>query len=218
MRTRRRIKLCKNKKELFNKKLLAKKVIPRLVTIAMNLIALGPRVILRGAFQLFRSNIWARLISTLIFVSFDLYCFFRKKISTKQLIINLILSATLLTGGMTGWRLGTYSVFAIAAENTLLWIIAGLAGAGVISGLLDSICRKVLRLFLKSDVEDMLDFFNAEFELMAGERNLSEEQMDKLVECIKISDKVCVDCFSKADKKRYARNVLQPYFEQIDST
>ena len=210
----RRIELRRTKKSLPKRNELAKMIAPRLATMAMNLIVVGPRIILRGAFQLFRANIWTRILSTLVLVSIDIYYFVKKKISAKQIIINLILSVALLTGGTTGWMLGRNSVLAIAAENVVILFIAGLAGAGVLSKLLDSICRKVMGRFLKSDVEEMLNFINAEFELMVKERELSDQQADELAKRIEISNDVCVNCFSKADKKKYVRNILQPYFTE----
>jgi len=211
-KTRRRIELSKSRKVFPGVKGLVKLVVPKLASMVMNLIAIGPRVILRSAFQLLRTNIWTRLVSTLILVSFDLFNYARKKISTKQLIINIVLSLTLLTTGTAGWMFGTNSVLGIAAENTLIWILAGLAGAGLISAVADTICRKVLGLFLKSDVEDMLDFINNEFELMSEENGLSAAQMDELAKLVKIDNKICVNCFAKSNKKKYAREILGPYF------
>ncbi|MCL2762686.1 MAG: hypothetical protein FWD36_05715 [Treponema sp.] len=215
MKTLRRIKLRKNK-GLLGEKSLAEHIIPRaaprLATILTNLITIGPRIILRSAFQLFRTNIWTRLISTLALVSFDIYNFAKKKISLKQLIVNMILSVTMLFSGMAGWIFGKNSIPATLAENTIIWVLAGIAGAGAASAVSVTVCRKLLGRILKSDVEDMLEFINNEFELMAQEQWLSDEQIDELAGRIKIDSKICVICFSKSDKKKYARELLQPYF------
>ncbi|MCL2397880.1 MAG: hypothetical protein FWC93_07450 [Defluviitaleaceae bacterium] len=213
--TQRRIKLSKAKKSLLGGKGLVKMIIPKLATMVINLISIGPRIILRSAFQILRTNIWTRLLSTLILVSFDLYSYARKKISRKQLIINLILSTSLLVGGTAGWMFGTNTALAVVAENTMLWIVAGIIGAGGLGSILNTICRKVLGRFMKSDVEDMLDFFNAEFELMGGELGLSSKEMDTLAAQIRIDDKICVNCFAKSNKKKYAREVLGTYFDRL---
>ena len=210
-----RLELQRNKKRLLGGKGLVKLIIPKLATMAMNLVAIGPRVILRSAFQLLRTNIWTRLISTLVLVSFDLYNFAKKMISFKQLVINLVLSFSLLVGGTVGWMFGTNSVLAIVAENTVLWIIAGIAGAGIVSAVFDVVCRRLLNRFLKSDVEDMLEFINNEFELMVKDKGLSDEQIDELVKRIQIDDKICIKCYSKADKKKYVRELLTPYFGEL---
>ena len=191
---------------------LVKMFIPKLVTMLINLVRIGPKVILRSSFQILRTNIWTRLISTFILVFFDFYNFFRKRISRKQLVINLILSVSLLVGGTAGWVLGTNSVLIIVAENTAIWIIAGLAGAGIFGAVFDAICRKVLGRFVKNDLEDMIDMFNNEFESMVAEHALDNEQADEIAGRIHLHEKACLDCFSKGDKKKYVRDILTPYF------
>lgn len=218
MTTPRRIRLAKKDKgklNKLNKGNIVKLVFPKLATMVMNLVSIGPRVILRSAFQILRTNIWTRLISTILLISVDLYSYARKKISGRQLVINLILSLTLLIGGTTGWIFGTNSVSAVAAENTVIWIIAGLAGAGVFSYIFDLFCRKILGRFLKSDVEAMLDVINEEFECMIAEKALDDEQADAIAETVHINEQICLNCFCKGEKREYVREVLEPYFEKI---
>ena len=200
-----------------NKDNLAKLVFPKVATMAINLVSIGPRVILRSVFQIMRTNIWTRLLSTILLMSFDLYSFARKRISKRQLFINLILSITLLIGGSTGWVFGTNSVSAVVAENTILWIIAGLAGAGIFSSLFDALCRKILGKFLKTDVEVMVDLINEEFECMVEERALDEAQANAIACTVQLSEKICITCFCKSDKKKYVREILTPYFQKSES-
>ena len=128
----RRIELKKSK-GILPKKGLLKLILPKLTKMAVNMVQVGPRVILRSTFQLLRANIWTRIVSTVVIIAIDLIQFLRGRISTKQFIINLLLSFTLLFGGTARWMVGTNSVLGIAAENTAIWIIAGIAGAGVFS-------------------------------------------------------------------------------------
>ena len=215
----RRIKLAKKKSGLlgkFNKGNLAKLIFPKLTTIAINLVSIGPRVILRYTFQILRTNIWTRLISTVLLMSFDVYSFARRKISVRQLVINLVLSLTLLIGGSTGWMLGTSGISTIVAENTVLWIVAGLAGAGILSSASDTLCRKILSKFLKSDTEAMVDIINEEFECMVIEYAIKDEQADKIACKVHVDDKICLNCFCKGDKKKYIREILTPYFQKSE--
>ena len=191
----------------------AKLILPKIATMFINLVSIGPRVILRSAFQILRTNIWTRLISTAIIVMFDLYNFLCKKISKRQLVINLILSASLLIGGSAGWVFGTYSVAAIVAENTFIWIAAGIVGAGLFSSVFDTISRKILGKFIKSDVDAMLDIFCEEFDKMAAENSLDEEKANAIAEKVHIDEKICLNCFCKSDKHKHAREVLKPYFQ-----
>ena len=212
----RRIQLSKRKTGALGKLKngnLIKLFIPKLVTMLINLVRIGPKVILRSSFQILRTNIWTRLISAFILVFFDFYSFFRKRISRKQLVINLILSAALVVSGTAGWVLGTNSVLIIVAENTAIWIIAGLAGAGILSAIFDALCRKMLGRFVKNDVEDMIEMFNNEFESMVTEHALNDEQADEIAGKICLYEKACLDCFCKSDKKKYVRDILTPYFQ-----
>lgn len=191
---------------------LLKLIFPKVATMVLNLVHIGPRVILRSAFQLLRTNIWTRLLSTILLVFFDFYSFFKGRISQKQLFIDLILSLSLLVGGTAGWVAGTSGALLIVAENTFLFIVAGLIGAGAISAFLDRLSRRVLGHFLSNDVEDMLVVINEEFVQMATEYQLSFEQTSDVAKKIEINEEICLTCFTKSDKKKYIRKILEPYF------
>ena len=70
---------------------LLKLIFPKVATMVMNFVRIGPRVILRSAFQILRTNIWTRLVSTVLLLFFDVYNFLKGRISRKQLFIDLIL-------------------------------------------------------------------------------------------------------------------------------
>jgi len=194
---------------------LVKLIFPKVATMALNFVRIGPRVILRSAFQLLRTNIWTRLISTILLVFFDFYSFFKGRISRKQLFIDLILSLSLLAGGTAGWVVGTSGALLIVAENTFLFIVAGLIGAGAFSALLDRISKWILGRFLSSDVEDMLVVINEEFAQMATEYQLSYEEACDIAKAIEINEQICLTCFTKSDKKKYVRKILEPHFSSL---
>jgi len=209
-----RINLRKSK-GILPKEGLFKLALPKLAQIAVNLVQLGPRIILRSALQLLRANIWTRIISVAVVVTIDLIQFLRKKISKKQLVVNLILSFALLFGATTGWIFATNSVHGIAAENSVLWIIAGVLGAGIFSSVMDKCCKKVLGRFIVNDIDDMLRLINLEFERMVDETRLSDAQADSLAATIEIDDKICLQCFAKSNKQKYICDILQPYFNKF---
>ena len=195
---------------------LFKLIFPKVATMVLNFVRIGPRVILRSAFQLLRTNIWTRLLSTILLVSFDFYNFFKRRISKKQLFINLVLSLSLLVGGTAGWLVGTHGALLIVAENTLIFIIAGLIGAGLFSSFLERMSRWGLGFFLSNDVEDMLIVINEAFNQMLEEHHLSYEQGCTVAKAVKIDEQICLTCFTKSDKKKYIRKVLMPYFLMMD--
>lgn len=194
---------------------LLKLIFPKVATMALNFFRIGPRVILRSAFQLLRTNIWTRLLSTILLLLFDFYSFFKGRISRKQLFIDLILSLSLLVGGTAGWVAGTSGALLIVAENTFLFIVAGLIGAGVISALMDRVSRKILSFFLSNDVEDMLIVINEEFVEMATEYELTHEQACGIAKVVEVDEQICLTCFTKSDRKKYVRKILEPHFLRL---
>jgi len=195
---------------------LFKLVFPKVATMALNLIRIGPRVILRSAFQILRTNIWTRLLSTILLLFFDIYSFLRGRISRKQLFIDIILSLSLLVGGTAGWVAGTSGALLIVAENTFLFIVAGLIGAGAFSALLDRVSKWILGHFLSNDVDDMLVVINEEFAQMAIEHQLSYKQICEIAETIEIDEQICLACFTKSDKKKFVRKILEPHFSTLE--
>ena len=216
MKKARRLELSRTKKKgMPGGSELLKLTLSQVAAMVANLVAIGPRIILRSAIQLLRANIWTRLVSALVLIVFDIYGYIKKKISFKQLVINLILAGSLIFGGTVGWVFGTDSALHIAAENTVIWVVAGLIGAGAAGSLVEGVSRKVLGRFLKTDVEDMLDIINDEFELMVLEFGLNEQQIGEIADAIAIDIKVCEQCFASADKHNYARELMRPYFENL---
>jgi hypothetical protein len=155
------------------------------------------------------------LLSALVLISVDIYSFAKKKISKKQLFINLTLSVALLISGTTGWAIGYNNIGRVVADNAILWIITGLIGAGIFSSVTDAIGKRILGKFLKTDVEDMVDLFNEEFELMACEYELDEDKINSVAKEVHLNKRTCIDCYSKKDKKKYAREKLKPCFEKV---
>ena len=216
MNTKSRISLYQEKKKsvrtILKEKGLVKMVLPKASAVLVNLIQMGPRVLLRSAFQVLRANIVTRIVSAIVILVIDLYSFAKRKISLKQLIINIILSCMLLIGGTVGWNAGTNVVVGVVAENTVIWILAGIVGAGVLGSVLDSLCKKILSRFIRSDVEDMVRLINVKFEEMVAEQGMSDEEAERVAEKIKVDKKICVHCFQKSDRNKFVRELLEPYF------
>lgn len=213
MQNRLKLVSTKSLKEKLAEKGLLKLLLPKVSTVFVNMLHLGPRVILRSAFQLLRANIFTRIISTAIIIMIDLLSFIKRKISFKQLIINLVLSAMLLVGGTAGWYLGTDTIAAVVAENTVLWIIAGILGSGVLASVLDTIARKVLGKIIRNDIDDMLILINQGFEDMVKDCMFSEEEADKLAQSIEIDSKICLQCYQAKNRTEYISNFLSSYFQ-----
>lgn len=146
-------------KEKLQEKGLAKLVLPKLAQAVTNLLQLGPRVIMRSAIKLVRVNPLTRFLSVLSLVVIDVYLYARGKISTTQLVINLIYSASMFVGSTAGWYLGQGIAsqlafdFMLALVLSLVFTMVGIKCSHVMTE------KMVLRHFT-TDVQKGLDLAN----------------------------------------------------------
>ncbi|MCL2856060.1 MAG: hypothetical protein FWE21_10695, partial [Defluviitaleaceae bacterium] len=152
----------KKKSKVGSKEDLAKMAAPKAAQVLYNIVTIGPRLIMRSAFQLLRANIITRIISAVVLVSIDTYLFIRKRISLKQYIINVVMAALLLVGGTAGWY-GGQNIGYILFQNAVIGIIAGVIGAGVLGFAFSTIFEKIIGKFVKDDTKDMLEICNGVF-------------------------------------------------------
>lgn len=189
---------------------LARVAAPKLAQILYNILRVGPRVILRSAFELLRANTITRILSAVVLVSIDTVSLIRGRISKKQYIINLILAVMLMVGGTAGWVLGSQAASLIVIENVALGIITGLAGAGILGAALAYSWEKFVKTFIKDDTASMLEICGRVFESMAHEYNLSEEEVYDAKELIKIYSPTMCDMYSQKDRVSFARRIIEP--------
>ena len=189
-----------------------KLILPKLTTVLINMINLGPRMLLRGTLQLLRANIWVRLVSTLVMVVVDVVRFLTRQISKKQFVLDIVLSLSLLLGGTAGWYTGTSAVLGIVSENTVLWVVAGVVGAGLFGAGSEYAAKKIMVRFIKPDKEEMMEIFNKQFDELLSENNLSPEQATECAKKVPMTPKICLACFKAKNREDFARNYLAKYF------
>ncbi|MCL2719321.1 MAG: hypothetical protein FWE14_11140 [Lachnospiraceae bacterium] len=166
------------KKILSNLDTIIRMITPKLVTILINAIRGGSRVILRSTVQLLRANMLTRIISCLTILLMDIIDLSRRRISKIQFIRNLVLSGLLILFGTIGWNIGA-SWFAIE-------ILGGLIGAAVMSMASNSLFDRLIEIFIKSDKQCMLQVVNdcladyPESERVAFTKQLSPGQLKKM--------------------------------------
>lgn len=188
---------------------------PKAVQILYNIISIGPRVILRSAFQILRANTVTRVLSAVVLVAIDTIGLVRKRISLKQYIINLVLAIMLLVGGTVGWNLGSLVVVAVLLENVILGVIGGLAGAGVFGAAFAMGWDKLVRLFVQDDTADMLDICNRVFSDITYENSLSTEEIAEAKEMIILNAALLSEMYSQKDREGFARNIIGPPVAEI---
>jgi len=210
------LKLKIHKKKIGSANDIAKLAAPKATQLVYNALRVGPRLILRSAFELLRANMVTRVISVVVLLAIDKFSLIRGKISFKQFIINVTLALMLLVGGTAGWMLGSH-VLSLIIESIVLGIIAGIVGAGILSAILTLIVNKIIHLFTTDDTQDMIGIYCKEFEALAKEHRLNNDE----IICIKDSLCMCKqhvqDIFVQKDKPNFACETLAPYVtEQVE--
>jgi len=199
------LKIQDNRTDKIKNKLQPKLLLPKLVTMLINLFKIGPRI----SFQLLKANIWVRLISTLAMLIVDVVRHIKGHTSKKQFIIDIVLSLSLLIGGTVGWYAGTGIIL---AENTVLWIFAGIIGSGGLGALTEKLAKKILSKYISSDLDEMLAIFNQEFTKLVEEHNLTELQAQQIAQNIRLNTEKCIECLKQENKEQYAKECLESFF------
>ena len=193
---------------------IARLAAPKTAQVLYNTFRVGPRLILRSAFELLRANMVTRVISVVVLLAIDKFNLIRGRISVKQFIINVTLALMLLVGGTAGWILGS-SALSLLVENLVLGIVAGIIGAGILSAGLGFFVNKVIHLFVKDDTEDMLDIYSQAFAVLAQEHRLSIEAIEMAKKNIGMSRQMVRDIFVQKDKDSYANSIIEPHIMQV---
>jgi len=180
-----------------------------------NAMRVGPRLILRSAFELLRANMITRVISVAVLLFIDKFSLLKGRISLKQFVINVTLALMLLVGGTAGWVLGSH-VLSLLVESLVLGIIAGLIGAGILSAVLSFVVNKIIHLFVQDDTEDMLDIYNQCFAALAKEHMLNQDEICTAADNICMSKDLIREIFTeKTDRVSFACAKLEPCVRDI---
>jgi len=201
------LKLAIRKKKSVNANDIARLAAPKTAQMLYNALQVGPRLILRSAFQLLRANMVTRVISVAVLLIIDKFSLIRGRISIKQFVINVTLALMLLVGGTAGWMLGSH-VLSLIMESLILGILAGLIGAGVLSAVLSWIVNQVIHLFFTDDTEDMLDIYSQVFAAMAENYRLNNEEIEAVQDNIAMCKQLVRDLFVAENKLGFAGEAL----------
>jgi len=209
------LKLSIQKKKIGNANDIARLAAPKTAQMLYNAMRVGPRLILRSAFELLRANMITRVISVVVLLAIDKFSLIKGRISVKQFIINVILALMLLVGGTAGWFLGSHAL-SLVMESLIVGIIAGLVGAGVMSAVLSVLVNKIIHLFVQDDTEDMLDIYNQCFTNLAKEHGLNHDEICIAVDNICMSQELVRDIFTeKTNRAAFACAKLEPCVKDI---
>ena len=208
------LKLCIRKKQISSANDIARLAAPKTAQVVYNAMRVGPRLILRSAFELLRANMVTRVISVVVLLAIDKFSLIRGRISVKQFVINVTLALMLLVGGTAGWLLGGRAL-SLVVESLVLGIIAGIIGAGVLSAALSWLVNKIIHLFVKDDTDDMLAIYSQVFEALAKQHMLNDYEIDEITERIGMSRQMVKDIFVQEDRFAFARGIIEPHVVDV---
>jgi len=183
------------KKFLNNIDTIFRMIAPKMVTILINAIRGGSRVILRSTVQLLRANMLTRILSCLTILLMDIIDLSRKRISKVQFIRNIILSFLLILFGTLGWNIG--------AKWFAIEILGGLIGAGVMGMASNSLFDRLFDKFIKSDKQCMLQIVASLLE------DSTEEERTAILK--QISPAQLKKMYASENREQFAFNLIEEY-------
>ena len=149
-----------------------KLVAPKVVTAGVNVMRMGPRIILRSTVELLRMNLFTRILSCITILIFDIYDISRNRISKTQFTVNVILSLILVVSGTIGWNFGgRWLIFEVMGG--IADIIGGMIGAGVIVFVSSFVFGKASSKLIESDAQKMWKIINPYIEKLPEEERFS---------------------------------------------
>ncbi|WP_235830012.1 hypothetical protein [Clostridium mediterraneense] len=174
----------------------------------------------KSAAKMIRGNVITGAVSIGVLSSVDIINIFRGRISTSQLFKNVANTTSTIVGGTAGWIGG---VTAGAALGSIVPIV-GTAISGVVGGVVGSfvggavageVSGKILNEFIEDDANKMIKIIEDELIELANDYILNETELIRIVNRFKndLKLKVLKDMFSSSDRKKFARDLLNPYIE-----
>jgi hypothetical protein len=173
---------------------------PKLITIGINILRMGPRMIFRSAVQLLRANLVTRILSCMTLLLLDLIDLCRKRISKVQFVRNILFSLILIACGTFGWNIGS-KWLVLEMLGSAVEVVGGMIGAGILGALSGVAFDKVCSKFMQSDAQKMWDIINPYLAELPG-----DEQV-KIRKSITSSD--LKKMFASKDKQDYAGNLVK---------
>ena len=210
---------------------------PKASAVIVNAARLGTTPIygaaaMKSAAKLLRGNIITSTIAIALFTVPNVVEMFRGRVSGKQLFKELATTTGGIAGGMAGGAAGVAvggvaGAAASAATGALLGsivpgignIVGGVVGgaigiAGAVGGAIagSAATEAVVGLFVEDDAEEMLDILSDEFQILADEYLLNQEEAEKVSKILqsKLTGEILKDMFASNDRYLYARNLIEP--------
>lgn len=175
---------------------------------------------MKSAAKLLRGNAITGVVSFAVLSIGDVGNIFQGRISGEQLFKNLTNTASAVAGGGAGWTVGATAGAAIGSVIPII----GTAAGGVVGGLVGafgggSLASKatgvVLDQFIEDDADKMIQIIQEEFAILAEEYLTLQVEAERIADRLKemLTATILKDMFASADRKLFARELLESYFE-----
>lgn len=179
---------------------------------------------MKSASKLLRGNVVTAAASVVVLSSVDIINIFRGRISAAQLFKNITNTTATVAGGTAGWVGGASAGAALGSVVPVIGtavggFVGGLIGSFVGGSAANSVSSAVLDEFIEDDAKEMVEIIEDVFKDMAGEFLISQKEAEKIADILKdtIDGGLLKDMYASDYRYSFAREIMQPVFEQVTS-
>lgn len=191
---------------------------------------------MKSAAKLLRSNVITNVVSFVVLSVGDVGNIFQGRISGGQLFKNLTNTASTVVGGGVGWTGGAAAGAAAGAKagaaigsfvpgigtavggavgGTVGGVVGGIAGAFGGGTIASKASNTILDQFIEDDADKMVAIIQDVFTILAEEYLTTLKEAEQIVDDLKekLTGSLLKDMFASADRKVFARELLEEYFK-----
>lgn len=179
---------------------------------------------MKSASKLLRGNVVTAAASVVVLSSVDIINIFRGRISAAQLFKNITNTTATVAGGTAAWVGGASAGAALGSLVPVIGtavggFVGGLIGSFVGGSAANSVSSAVLDEFIEDDVKEMVEIIEEVFKDMAGEFLISQKEAEKNADILKdtLDGGLLKDMYASDYRYSFAREIMQPVFEQVTS-
>lgn len=167
----------------------------------------------KSAAKLLRGNVITSVAIFVISSSFDIVAIFRGRISSKQLLKNMITNGVTVFAGWVGWVAGAAGGTALAPG--LGTKAGGVAGAVALASAAGNITNKLTNNFIEDDAKELLKIIEKVLKEQAEEYLLTKNEVEKVVDGIQVAfnGKCLKDMYASKDREQFALDIIVPLIE-----
>lgn len=200
---------------------------PKASAVIINATRIGAKPIygaaaMKSAAKLLRSNTITATISLVVFTVPDIVDIFRGRISGKQLVKNLAETAGGIGGGIAGAAAGAAGGAALGSVIPIVGTTVGGTIGAIVGALGGGVGASagvgaIADLIAEDDADEMLDIITIEFQNLAEEYLLNNEEANQVSEILQqqLDANTLKNMFSAKNHHSYARNMVERHVKTV---